>query len=59
MGLGTSVQFLSFETGEIVPVAKSESLIFGGLAVSPDGHSILYSDVERNGGEWMLVENFR
>ena len=30
----------------------------GGLSVSPDGHWILYSQVE-HGGDILLVENFR
>jgi Tol biopolymer transport system component len=54
----SSIQFLSFGTGKTLPVATFENPIAGGIAVSPDGHSILYSDLERSGSELMLVENF-
>jgi Tol biopolymer transport system component len=54
----SSIQFLSFGTGKTLPVATFDSPIPGGIAVSPDGHSILYSNLERSGSELMLVENF-
>jgi eukaryotic-like serine/threonine-protein kinase len=54
----SSIQFLSFGTGKTLPVAAFENPIPGGIAVSPDGHSILYSNLERSGSELMLVENF-
>ena len=55
----SSIEFLSFETGKRLPVATFDAPISGGIAVSRDGHSILYSRVERNGSELMLVEDFR
>jgi eukaryotic-like serine/threonine-protein kinase len=62
-GRGSSVKFLSFTTNQIKPVASFEKpLVFGslgGLAVSPDGRWILYTQVEQAGSELMLVENFR
>jgi Tol biopolymer transport system component len=55
----SSIEFLSLETGKTLPVATFDTSISGGIDVSPDGRSILYSKVERNGSELMLVENFR
>ncbi len=59
-----SIQFLDFETGQIKPVANLEKRLrldgnSAGLAVSPDGRWILYSQLEQSGSELMLVENFR
>ena len=58
-----SIQFLGFETGQIKFVANFEKRLrsgssTAGLAVSPDGRWILYSQVEQSGSELMLVENF-
>jgi Tol biopolymer transport system component len=53
-----SIQFLNFATGtaaEIVKVAKPLDL---GLTVSPDGRTLLYSEVDSYGEDLMLVENF-
>ncbi len=57
-GAKSSIQFFSFETGKTLPMATFDGSISGGIGISPDGHSILYSNVERNGSELMLVENF-
>jgi Tol biopolymer transport system component len=61
---GSSIQFLDFGTGQIRTIAnfdKAISLYGGtdGLAVSPDGRWILYTQIEQAGSELMLVENFR
>jgi Tol biopolymer transport system component/serine/threonine protein kinase len=59
---GGAIQFLSFATNQITPVASFEKPLdlgaTGGLAVSPDGRWILYTQVEQAGSELMLVENF-
>jgi hypothetical protein len=56
---GRSVQFLSFATGNVVRVATIQKPVYVGLAVSPDGRSILYSQIDQAGSDLMLVENFR
>ena len=62
-GRGSSLQFLSFATNKIKPVASFEKPLdfgsAGGLAVSPDGKWVLYTQAEQSGSELMLVENFR
>ena len=59
----SSLQFLSFATGKVAPLANFDRPIgvgpFNGLAVSPDARSILYTQFEQAGKELMLVENFR
>jgi Tol biopolymer transport system component len=49
-------------TGEVTRVAELEGTPMTGgpnLAVSPDGRSILYAQVERRERDLMLIENFR
>jgi hypothetical protein len=60
----TSIQFLSFATNQVRPVASAEKPVDGpgpngGLTVSPDGRWILCSQFDQAGSELMLVENFR
>jgi hypothetical protein len=59
----SSVQFLNFATGKIRLLANVDRPIahfpLGGLAVSLDRRSILYTQVEQAGSDLMLVENFR
>lgn len=57
-GSGSSIQFLSFATNHISTIATFENPLGTGLAVSPDGKWILYSQVEESGSALMLVENF-
>jgi Tol biopolymer transport system component len=61
---GDSIQFLDFGTGQIRLVANvAKPFNFdagaGGLAVSPDGRWILYTQFDQAGSELMLAENFR
>jgi hypothetical protein len=61
---GDSIRFLDFGTGQTrlaANVAKPFNFDAGagGLAVSPDGRWILYTQFDQAGSELMLVENFR
>ena len=56
---GSSIQFFSFATGKIEPIATLEKTEGGGLAVSPDGRWMLYGQIDQQGSDLMLVENFR
>jgi Tol biopolymer transport system component len=61
---GDSIRFLDFGTGQtrlVANVAKPFNFNAGagGLAVSPDGRWILYTQFDQAGSELMLVENFR
>jgi serine/threonine protein kinase len=56
---GSSIQFFSFATGKIKPIATIERSAGFGLAVSPNGRWILYTQVDQQGSDLMLVENFR
>ena len=58
-----SIHFHDFKSGRTTLLAtlpKEKSIpIVGGLAISPDGHSLLYSQVDEQNSDIMLVENFR
>jgi eukaryotic-like serine/threonine-protein kinase len=53
-----SIHFLGFETNKAVHIFTADAPILE-MGISPDGRSILYSRVERDSSELMLVENFR
>jgi Tol biopolymer transport system component/DNA-binding winged helix-turn-helix (wHTH) protein len=54
-----SIQFLDLQTNKIRRIASFEKPIGAGLAFSPDGRWILYSQTEKLATELRLVENFR
>ena len=54
-----ALQFLEFATGKVTRVAPISKPPAPGLAVSPDGRTILYTQTDQEGSELMLVENFR
>jgi len=54
-----SIQFLSFATGKVKTVAPISRPLLEGLCVSPDGRSLLFSQVDEAVSDLMLVENFR
>jgi Tol biopolymer transport system component/DNA-binding winged helix-turn-helix (wHTH) protein len=53
-----SIQFLDLQTNKIRQIASFEKPISDGIALSPDGLWILYSQTEKLGTELRLVENF-
>ena len=55
----SSIQFVSFPTGKVKTVAPMTSRASEGLSVSPDGRFLLFSQVDAEGSDLMLVENFR
>ena len=56
---GSSIQFLRFATGAVERILSFEKEPYHGLSVSPDGRSILYSQMDPPETDIMLVENFR
>ena len=60
---GSSIQFLDLQTNQIRRIASLERPVgvadFAGLAISPDGRWILYTQADQGGAELRLVENFR
>jgi serine/threonine protein kinase/sugar lactone lactonase YvrE len=54
-----ALQFLEFATGKVTRVAPISKPPAPGLAVSPDGRTILYVQYDQQGSELTLVENFR
>jgi Tol biopolymer transport system component/tRNA A-37 threonylcarbamoyl transferase component Bud32 len=55
----SSVQFLNFATGIATPIVKVPKPLDLGLTVSPDGRTLLYTQIDSSGRDLMLVENFR
>ena len=54
-----AIEFFSFATRRMTPIAKAENEPLTGLAVSPDGRWILLDHVDQDTSHIMLVENFR
>ena len=59
VGASSSINLLSFATGKIRPVATTGRPAMHGLTVSPDSRWILYTQLDHDVSELMLVENFR
>jgi Tol biopolymer transport system component len=53
------LKFFDFATGKKISVYTSEKALVMGLAVSPDGKSILYPQIEVAESSIMLLKNFR
>jgi Tol biopolymer transport system component/DNA-binding winged helix-turn-helix (wHTH) protein len=57
-----AIKFFNFATRQVTHIASPEKGPFWGppgLAVSPDGRWILYTQLDQSGSDIMLVENFR
>jgi hypothetical protein len=54
-----SVQFFDLATRTVRSVAATGERVEVELTVSPDGKSLLYTQVDQIGSDLMLVENFR
>jgi hypothetical protein len=55
----SSIQFLSFTTGNVKTVVPMSGEPAEGLSASPDGRSLLFTQFDEVGSDLMLVENFR
>jgi hypothetical protein len=54
------LQFFSFATGKSRPILAPVKRLGFGMGVSPDGHWLLYSQIDREAGsDLMLVDHFR
>ncbi len=54
-----SIQFFNFATKRIRSISTIERPDRHYLSVSPDGRWILYSQIDQEGSDLMLVENFK
>jgi len=53
------LQFLDLASGKSSPITALDKPLTVGLTVSPDGRTVLYSQIDLVGSDLMLVENFR
>jgi sugar lactone lactonase YvrE len=53
-----SVQYFDFAIKHVRRILKSEKIFGNGLSVSPDGRWLLYTQVDKENSDIMLVENF-
>jgi serine/threonine protein kinase len=53
------LRFRNFAGDSARTVAEIEKPVSWGLTASPDGHSVLYAQVDQSGSELMLINNFR
>ena len=54
-----TLRFFRFATGETKEIARIGAPTSLGLSVSPDGQSLIYTQVDQIGGDLILGENFR
>jgi Tol biopolymer transport system component len=56
------LEFFNFATNKIVPIITLEKKIASqssSLSVSPDGHTLIWSQLDQEGSDIMLLDNFR
>jgi serine/threonine protein kinase len=56
---GAPIEFLSFATGAVKTIFTTTKPVYIGLAASPDGRSLLFTQVDRAESDLWMVENFR
>ena len=56
---GEAIRHLRFATGEDRQVARLAKRAYLGLSVSPDGRYLIYSQIDQQGSDLMLVDRFR
>jgi hypothetical protein len=54
----SSVQFFNFTTGASTQIWKVPKPLDLGLGISPDGRTLLLSQIDHEGSNLMLIENF-
>ena len=54
-----SVNFFSFKTKQVTPIVRLTGAVSEGLAVSPDGRSLLYTQIDSTISDLRLVEDYR
>jgi Tol biopolymer transport system component/DNA-binding winged helix-turn-helix (wHTH) protein len=60
--VGALLEFYNFATkqiSEVARLARTTERHMPGLAVAPDGRTLLYCQMDRSGSDIMMVENFR
>jgi len=55
----SDIRFYEFATGRISKILTVEREVQDWIEVSPDGRTILYTQIDEAGSDLMLVENFR
>ena len=61
-GKPPAIKFLDFATGKVIEIAAMERPPLtsdGGLAASPDGQWLLYTQLDNSGSDIMIVTDFR
>jgi hypothetical protein len=56
---GAPIEFLSFATRAVKTIFTTTKPVYIGLAASPDGRSLLFTQVDRAESDLWMVENFR
>jgi len=56
---GRTIQFLDSATGKISTIAALDKPMSGGMSVSADDAYVVWSQVDRDSMDLMLVEGFR
>jgi len=59
MAAPKSLQYFDFASKRVQRISKFENNFVNGLSVSPDGRWLLYTQVDKENSDIMLVENFR